>query len=207
MARRIPVVGLAGGIGAGKSEVARILESMGAAIIDSDAINRQELERPEVRETLVRWWGPQILRPDGSVDRGRVADIVFADRAEKSRLEALMHPRIAIRREELMTAYRREGSVRLILLNAPLLFEAGLDGLCDAILFVDAPTEIRAARTTAQRGWGRAEFDRREKMQWPLDLKKARSDYICNNSSDVTELRQHVASLLARLLSDVESGG
>lgn len=196
-----PVVGLAGGIGAGKSEVGQILAALGAAIISSDQLNRQELENNEVKQVLVRWWGPRVLSSDGSVDRKVVSEIVFADETQKSRLEALTHPRIAQRRQRLMEQYSQDSAIPLIVIDSPLLFETHLDRLCDRIIFVDADRAVRLERVRTTRGWSADELDRREKMQQPLEFKRARADHICTNNSDVGALRQQVKAIFSRIVS------
>jgi dephospho-CoA kinase len=204
MNQRKPVVGLSGGIGAGKSEVARILAELGAGVIDSDEINRQELENAQVRDTLIRWWGDQILTPEGRIDRSRVAALVFDDEAQRNRLEALMHPRIAVRRRRLIDEYQQQPQIRMIVLNSPLLYETGLDALCDGVIFIDAPEEVRAARTGHARGWSLEEFRRRQNLQYPLDFKRARADYICQNHSDMFLLRRQVETIYSRIVSAAE---
>ncbi len=196
-----PVVGLAGGIGSGKSEVGRILASLGAAVISSDQLNRQELENTEVKDTLARWWGPRVLADDGSVDRAVVSEIIFADETQKSRLEALTHPRIAQRRQRLMEQYSHDSGVPLIVIDSPLLFETHLDRLCDRIIFVESDRAIRLERVRASRGWSADELDRREKMQQPLEFKRARADHVCTNNSDVGALRQQVKAIFSRIVS------
>ena len=116
-----PVIGLAGGIGAGKSTVAQMLGDRGARVIDSDRIAREELDHPDVRVVLRHWWGDSVCGPQGRVDRGRVADIVFPDAAERKRLEGLIHPRVAARRREQIAAARSDPAVRMIVLDLSLI--------------------------------------------------------------------------------------
>lgn len=201
MSHSKPVVGLAGGIGSGKSEVGRVLASLGAAIISSDHLNRQELENADVKATLVQWWGPRVLGPDGCVDRSAVSEIVFNDATQKSRLESLTHPRIAQRRQRLMEQYLRDPGVPLIVIDSPLLFETQLDRLCDQIIFVESDRVLRLERVRRSRGWTADELDRREKMQRPLEFKRARADHICINNSDMGALRRQVEAIFSRIVS------
>jgi dephospho-CoA kinase len=205
MTIRKPIIGLAGGIGSGKSEVARILENLGAAVISSDALNRQELENNEVKATLVNWWGPGVLHKDGTVDRRAVSRIVFSKEAERSRLEALTHPRIAQHRLRLIEQFQRDPAVRMIVIDSPLLYETELDRLCDSVVFVDADVGVRCARVRASRGWSPEELERREKLQRPLDFKKARADHICVNNSDLGALRRTVEAIYSRIVSGAGS--
>jgi dephospho-CoA kinase len=196
-----PVIGLAGGIGAGKSRVAGLLESLGAHVIRSDEVNQQELEHAEVRRTLSAWWGPAVLDSRGRVDRGRVADIVFNDPEQRRRLESLLHPRIEANRRRQMEAAARDPRVRAVVIDAPLLYEAGLDAVCDCVIFVEAPAELRAARVAAGRGWSKAELERREKSQRPLDIKRSKADYICVNDSDERTLSEQVKTIFQQIVA------
>ena len=195
-----PIIGLAGGIGSGKTAVGRILQEFGAGLIESDRLGHDELDAPEVVETLKTWWGDEIVRPDGGVDRGRVAAIAFADSRERERLEALLHPRIGARRAELVRRFEADDSVRMIVIDAPLLYEAGVDAECDLVVFVEADPAVRASRVRAQRNWTEQEWKRREKMQKPLDMKRRKADHIVTNNSSLRALRGQVAHLVSQIL-------
>ena len=195
-----PVIGLAGGIGSGKTAVGRILQEFGGGLIESDRLGHDELDAPEVVETLKTWWGDEIVRPDGGVDRGRVAAIAFADSKERERLEALLHPRIGARRAELVRRFEADDSVRMIVIDAPLLYEAGVDAECDLVVFVEADRAVRASRVRAQRNWTEQEWKRREKMQKPLDTKRRKADHIVTNNSSLRALRGQVAHLVSQIL-------
>jgi dephospho-CoA kinase len=196
---RLPVIGLAGGIGSGKSEVARLLAARGCYVIDSDAAAREVLQRPEVRDELVRWWGRGILGTDGSVDRRAVAKIVFADPEERRRLEGLVHPLVRARRGELIEEARRRGAPAAVI-DAPLLFEAEVDRECDAVIFVDAPRQERLRRVRESRGWSKEELERREGAQMPLEEKRRRSTYVVENAGDREALGRAVAEVLGRIV-------
>ncbi|MBX3388950.1 MAG: dephospho-CoA kinase [Phycisphaeraceae bacterium] len=192
------VLGLVGGIGAGKSAVAKEFESRGALILDSDSRAKAVLETPEARNTLASWWGPEILR-DGKVDRKRVADIVFSDPAQRRKLESFVHPKLREgRRREIEAAAAR--GVRFIVIDAPLLLEAGVDEECDAVVFVDAPREQRLERVR-DRGWDDAELSRRESAQMPLESKRSRSDYVVTNDGNLANLGENVANLIRNIQS------
>lgn len=196
------VIGLAGGIGAGKSAAAAALADLGCLVSDSDDAAKAELDVPEVRDQLVAWWGEAILAPDGSPDRRAIAAIVFQDSDQRRRLEGLIHPRLKAARASMIERGAALG-VPAVVIDAPLLFEAGLDAECDAILFIDAPREARLARVRAARGWDEAELDRREAAQLPLDEKKARSTAVIANTGDARALRGEVRRFFEdRLLQD-----
>lgn len=181
--RKPPVIGLAGGIGSGKSHVAALLARRGAIVSNSDEQAKAILREPAIADILARWWGKGILGPDKLPDRAKVASIIFTDTAERQRLEGLIHPILKSQRTAaLRAAARAQPRPPLYVIDAPLLFEAGLDRECDATLFVYAPREVRVARVTANRGWTEAEFVRREASQLPVTVKQARSTFTIDNS-------------------------
>lgn len=196
------MVGLAGGVGSGKSTVARMLGELGAGVISSDQLGHEEINAADVKRQLVQWWGPSVLTADGAVDRRRVAAIVFGDPSLRRRLESLLHPRIAIRRSELMSELDAQPRVRMIVIDSPLLYETDLDLLCDAVIFVDASPEIRKDRSEKLRHWPEGELSRREKSQQPLDMKRARADYICENNSSLADLRIQVETIYRQIISE-----
>ena len=204
MSGRKPIIGLAGGIGSGKSTVARILRDLGAAVISSDELNREELASPEVLETLKGWWGDRAIGPDGRLNRAAIRTIISGDREARGRLEALLHPRIARRRGELMAGSAADPAVRAIVWDSPLLFEAGLAGECDAIIYVEADEASRAERVKGERGWSPEELRRLEKTQKPLDFKKNSADHRVTNNSDMDSLRCEVQAVFSRILSGAE---
>jgi dephospho-CoA kinase len=198
-ARQPLVIGIAGGIGSGKSTVARAFADLGCVVSDSDAQARAALDRPDIQAQLVSWWGDQIVGSDGSVDRQVVGAIVFGDPAQRSRLEGLIHPLVRRSRSELIEQAVASGAPAVIV-DAPLLFEVGLDKECDAVVFVDVDRETRVARVRARNGWDEAELDRRENAQLALDEKRRRSDYSVSNMGDRTGLSRGVAEILGHLL-------
>ena len=197
-----PIIGIAGGIGSGKSFVASLLAEMGCHVIDSDAHVREAYKDSDVRRTLEEWWGPAVLLPEGKVDRALIAGKVFADPAERVRLERLIHPLVGQAREREMAAVARDPKVLAFVWDAPLLFEAGLDKACDAVIFVDSPLEARLLRVKETRGWGPQELGKREISQWPLDKKRDLSDYIVTNAADAAAVRDQVRELLPLILSE-----
>ncbi len=205
--RAVPVViGVAGGIGAGKSEVARAFAAAGCVVSDSDRSAREALDRPDVRATLVGWWGQGILGSDGRIDRKRVSAVVFADPAERARLEGLVHPIVRQSRAELIAQATAAGAPGVVI-DAPLLFEVGLDAECDAVVFVDAPRGLRLARVRETRGWDESELARREKVQLPLDAKRDRSDYEIVNDADPERLRAEARRILDQILAKARGNG
>lgn len=194
---RPPVIGLVGGIGSGKSAVARAWRELGCCVCESDQLARAALEDPAIKATLVGHWGPRILAAGGTVDRAAVAQIVFADPAERRFLESTTHPWIERTRRASFAAAPADTPAFVI--DAPLLLEVGLDRECDAVVFVDAPREERLRRVREHRGWTDEELTRREAAQWPLDRKRAAATHVIANDADLATLLRRATETLAAI--------
>lgn len=202
MTRLVParplVIGLAGGIGAGKSHIARLFAAEGCAVSDSDALATRALDEPDVKAALVQWWGPPMLDAAGVVDRAQVARVVFADPGARTRLESLLHPRVHAARARQIEQAALAG-VAAFVIDAPLLFEAGVDKECDAVVFIDCPRHERLDRVRA-RGWDDAELSRREAAQWPLERKRAQCRFAIDNSRARRDQLDQVRRILSELM-------
>lgn len=193
-----PVIGITGGIGAGKSTVARILSELGCFVVDSDDLARQALLDPVLVETLVQWWGREILDPQRQIDRRAVAKIVFARPNERKRLESLVHPWIEKRRLAMFAA--APDTAPALVIDAPLLVEAGIDEQCDAVVFVNSDRSTRLDRLAQNRGWSDQELNQREESQLPLDAKRTRADYVIDNDGDLTSLTEQIRRTLHEIV-------
>lgn len=199
-----PVIGIVGGIGAGKSTVAQVFADLGCVVSDSDQSVRQIMQDRRVISQLVEWWGKKVLAPNGTIDRTKVAQIVFEQPFERRKLEGLIHPMVHDQRRELISRAIEQG-VMGVIIDAPLLFEAGVDSECDAVVFVDTPRQIRVSRVQATRGWDAQELDKREKAQLGLEHKRKRSDYVVANTGLPDELNGRVGRVLAAIRKDLQS--
>lgn len=198
--RRRPVIGLTGGIGAGKSAVAEMLERLGAVVSDSDRDTTEILRSPDVVETIRGWWGDEVVDERGTIVRAEVARRVFSDPAERRRLEELIHPRVhELRRRRFEEA---SDSARMLVIDAPLLFEAGLDAECDAVWFVDASEDLRRNRVRINRDWDDDELARREANQLSIEEKRRRSDVVLENDGSLDQLRARVEAAFSAVSGD-----
>jgi len=197
-----PVIGLVGGVGAGKSTVAAEFSRLGSVAIDADAVGHAVLREPDVRSAVVELFGASVLDAAGEVDRQAVARVVFQDQAALEKLNALTHPRIAARISERIEQARQDASVASVVLDAAVLLEAGWDAACTVLVFVSAPNSSRRDRVRENRGWDEASWARREKTQFSLDKKASRCEYTLDNSSDIPHLRQQVELVFRRILAD-----
>lgn len=195
----IPVIGLIGGIGGGKSAAAALLAERGAVVIDADAVGHEVLRRPEIRERLVARFGSVILAAcdlgagaGPKVDRRALAKIVFADATARRDLEAIVHPAMFEDFGRTIAEARASGSAAAVVLDAAVLLEAGWDRACDLVVYVEAPRAVRLARVERTRGWSLADLEAREAAQQPCDVKRDRADYVLPNVAGPDELAVEV---------------
>jgi dephospho-CoA kinase len=186
-----PFVGLTGGIGAGKSEALAALARLGAATISTDAVVHALYEEPEVRDAVVERWGPEVA-PDGKVDRSAVAKAAFATPEDRAWLEQLLWPRVGQKVQE----WRETAAGRALVVETPLLFEAGLERNYDATIAIVAEESVRKQRAAAR---GHASLDERTARQLSQDEKARRATYAIENSGTLEQLEQELSGVLAKL--------
>lgn len=188
----MPVIGVVGGIGSGKSFVSAALAQLGALVIDADQTGHDVLRQPKVIADLIALFGSSILEhpepldeqtPRQIIDRKALGQLVFTDPLARRRLELLVHPAMRDAFAERIEQARGEGFPAVVL-DAAVLFEAGWNNLCDRILFVDCPPEVRLLRVQHSRGWSQLMLEQREAAQWPLAQKRERADAVVRNASD-----------------------
>ena len=192
----VPFVGLTGGLGAGKSTALEVLGRLGAATLSTDAVVHELYATPELRDAVVARWGDGVA-PDGVVDRAAVARHAFATAQERAWLEAQIWPLVAAR----IAAWREEVAAReppppAAVVETPLLFEAGMEGLYDATVAVIADEAVRARRAAAR---GHVGVDNRAARQLPQEEKARRATYTVHNGGTVKELEGELSDVLASL--------
>ncbi|MCX8528064.1 MAG: dephospho-CoA kinase [Candidatus Nanopelagicales bacterium] len=190
-------VGLTGGIGSGKSTVASLLKERGATVIDADAIARQGVEPgSETLAELVAEFGHRILREDGSLNRGELAAVAFADRIATERLNEIMHPAIKAETARLLEA---AGDAAIVIHDMPLLLETGQQDLVDIVVVVDVPEDVQRERAVGQRGLSLDDVERRMAAQVMRSERLARADVVIDNSGTRENTARQVDSLWERL--------
>ncbi len=188
-------IGLTGGIGSGKSAVSRLLAEHGAVVIDADLIAREVVEpgTPGLK-AVVEEFGPEVLRPDGTLDRERLGAIVFADEAARLRLNAIVHPLVGARSEEIVAA-APPGAV--LVHDVPLLVENNLAGNFDLVIVVEAPERIRVERLVEHRGMTTDAAGARIAAQASDDERRAVADVVIRNDGTLDDLRTQVDAFWA----------
>jgi dephospho-CoA kinase len=189
-------VGLTGGIGSGKSSVAKILSGKGAVCLDADLMVREMLgPNQEVGRLVADAFGEELLSPDGGVDRKRLAARVFDSESDRKRLEAIVHPRVLSRRRQMIEAIRRErGDDAVVITEAALIFEAGTVSEFDQVMLVTAPVAVRKARLEAA-GWNAAEIERRMAAQWPDSAKIPLARWVVDNGQSESHTRFQIETI------------
>src|SRR5215213_3122778 len=159
-----PIIGLAGGIGTGKSYIAQMFAEAGCMVISSDEIIRQAYKDSIIKQTLKKWWGQMVFSPNGEIDRSAVARKVFSRPEDRKKLEQLLHPYANQVRERMMQQAAEDPNIKAFVWDTPLLMETGLNKLCDKVVFVEAPIEDRLARVKEGRNWSGADLAERENL-------------------------------------------
>jgi dephospho-CoA kinase len=188
------LVGLTGGIGSGKSTVARLLERRGAAVIDADQLARQAIAKGTPGfERVVASFGADVIKPDGDLDRSALAARIFADPAQKATLEAIVHPEVARRFGELVDAYR--ASERIVVYVTPLLVELGLAPAFDVVVVVTASPHLRVSRVASERGLSPDDVRGRMVAQATDEQRVEVADVLIDNDGSLAELERQTGRL------------
>ena len=195
------MVGLTGGIGSGKSAVARRLAELGAVVIDSDALAREAVApgTPGLAE-VVAAFGPGVVDGEGRLDRTALGRIVFGDKEQRRRLEAIVHPKVRQRAEEIASAAAADA---VVVNDVPLLVEAGLAGLYQMVVVVLASEETRVRRLIRDRGMDEADVRARIAAQASDEQRRAVADIVITNDGDMDGLRSQVDQAWATLRAGV----
>lgn len=208
------IIGLTGGIGSGKSTVARLFEARGAVVIDADAIVH-ELQAPgsPALHEIEAVFGSEVIDGDGALDREKLGAIVFRDADARRKLNAIIHPRVGVEMARRVAA-ARAADTPLVLLEIQLLLESrgsragAADPLgIEAVVVVYAPEETLIERQIARNGYGRDEAVRRLRAQMPIEEKRALADFVIDNSGDLAETERQVDAVMKQLLGSPSGTG
>ncbi len=187
-------IGLTGGIGTGKSEVSRLLETLGASVVNADRIGHEAYKHPSpVWQEVVDVFGEGILGPDGEVDRKKLGSIVFADPKAMKKLNSIMHPRMAGIIDAKIDQLRSEGA-QAVVLEAALLLEAGWDSMVDEVWLVHAPREIIVERLKVRSNLSEGEVEDRMRSQLAYEDASQRAQVVIHNTGELPDLRREVES-------------
>jgi dephospho-CoA kinase len=195
------VIGLIGGIGSGKSEVACRLEKEGALIISGDSLGHEALRQEDIKSQVSARWGSAVLTESGEISRSHLGRLVFANPDELRNLERMVFPYIEKRIEEEIARAQDRQEVRVIVLDAAVLLEAGWDRFCDWVVYVHTPLDVRRRRLGNQRRWTEQEEQQRAKAQMSLTEKVTRADLVVDNSGEPAALEPQIRKILAWVMT------
>ncbi len=199
------MIGLTGGIGAGKSVVARRLAELGAVVIDADQLAREVVARgTEGLAEVRKLFGDDVITPDGSLDRPAVAARVFGDEAARRRLEEIIHPRVRQATAERIAAAAPDA---VVVNDVPLLVEAGLSDTFDLVVVVEAPDQVRISRLVRDRGMTQQQASERIAAQASAEQRRAVADVVLDNSGDIEALNAQVDKLWRERLAPTREAG
>jgi dephospho-CoA kinase len=195
---RVPLIALTGGMGAGKSTALAALERLGAEVLSSDAVVHELYEGETMRAAVVERWGEDVIAPNGTtVDRAKVAERAFANAQERRWLEQTLWPLVGERIAQWIAQVQaREPVPRAAVIEVPLLFEAGMEGMYDATIAVIADENVRRERAAAR---GHALEDARVGRQLSQEEKAKRATFVVHNDGDVGELTAQLSGVLEKL--------
>lgn len=189
-------IGVTGGIGSGKSTVCALFTRRGRVVIYADAIARDLTQHDEtIREQIKKAFGPDLYRTDGSLQRKRLAEVVFKDPRLRRKLDSIVHPRVFEAIDKAIATLSTTERAPYVLVEAALVYETGMDGRLDYTIVVDAPENVRISRVISRDGCTRDEVMIRIKSQMPVEKKLELADFVINNGGDETELARRVAFL------------
>ncbi len=194
------VIGVTGSVGTGKSTVALMFKRLGAVLLDADVIAHQLMEPKLLAwRQIVKRFGKEILNEDESINRRKLAEIVFNDASQRKALEAILHPKVMRQIDYRLRDLRRSKRVKAVVLDVPLLIEVGGQKLVDAVVVVTAPKAVQQQRLQKKFGWEKEEVNARIAAQWDLPAKVALADYVVDNSGSVDATRKQVKQLWKQL--------
>ena len=196
-----PIIGILGGIGSGKSTVAEFFAQLGCVVIDADKIAHQALEEPGIKQKILDFFGQKILDTSGQIDRKALGDIAFGDKEKLSKLNSIIHPPVLQRCERLIETYNSRAQVKAIVLDMPLLLEAGWQNRCNRLIFVDCKDELRADRAKKIGIFNKNQLIR-ENFQISLDNKAKVSDNTIDNNSDLSALVEQVTEIFSNIIKN-----
>jgi dephospho-CoA kinase len=198
------LVGLTGNIASGKSAVAKLFADRGATLIDADVLAREAVAPgTPALDAIVKRWGKAVVTPDGSLNRGALGKIVFADRSERDALNAIVHPPVELLRKALLDAARTRGD-NIVVCDIPLLYEKDMSSRFDTVVLVDAPKPVRLERLVKERGMPRRDAEAVMAAQMSPEVKRARADVIIDNDGSRAQLEKRVDVVWRALMRDAE---
>jgi len=199
----VKVIGITGGISSGKSTVARMLASFGAAYIDADEMCHRLYLKNDIKKKIVEEFGDDVLNDTAGIDRKQLAKIVFQDKGRLDILCNILHPIVIERIHSKIAEIEKQGRKKAIVIDAALLEESDISVICDYVIFINTTKAHRQERSRVSRHWEENELEKREAFQMALGDKKKRADYIIDNNTSVDNTFQQVKKIWQLYIEDI----
>ena len=197
-------IGITGGYATGKSVVAGMFRKLGAKVVSADTIART-IMKPQtlVWKKVVKCFGKEILRKDKLINRKKLAEIIFTDSVKRQKLNQLVHPAVVDEIKRVIKTTVKRGKPAILAIDAPLLFEAGIEGLFDRIIVVGCRTAVRIDRAKRRDELSKCQIFQRIQSQWSLKRKIKKADFVVDNSGSITRTRSQVNKIWNRMTNNI----
>lgn len=201
--KRPLIIGITGGIGTGKSTVASMFGSFGAKVLDADKIAHAKMEKGgDAHKKILKEFGKSVLASSGGIERGRLASIVFKDKRLLDKLCAIIHPEVIKYVKKYIGKTSKSQNIPAVIIDAPLLIEAGMDKMVDVLIAVNASIKTQMERFGKKLPLRRADIRRRMRNQMPLKDKLALADYIIDNEGS----KRNTRKIVSKIWKEIKSG-
>jgi len=196
-----PIIGILGAIASGKSMVAKELENRGCAVIDADVIAKEFLQTDDIKRQIREKFGNEVFDAAGQIDRKKLAEKVFNCYEAVKLANSIIHPPVLKKTEELIEQYQKDANVKAIVLDVPLLLEAGWEKRCNKLIFVRCDERLRLQRIAKKGVFDENQLKKRENFQISLDKKEKISHYMLDNNDGLSELTKQIGEIFPALIS------
>jgi dephospho-CoA kinase len=195
------IIGLTGGIATGKSQSSKVFKKLGCYIIDADKLSKNlTVKDGKCLKDIIETFGTEVLNDDGSLNRKKLGSIVFNDKQAKIELERIIHPHIIRKTNEIIAKKYKSTD---IIVDAPLLFEVGLDRICDKVIVIYAQYHLQIKRFMKRDNISKEEAEKRIALQMPIEDKMKLADITIDNSSTIAELNKNIKAVYKELKKDL----
>ncbi|MGR3218331.1 MAG: dephospho-CoA kinase [Candidatus Anammoxibacter sp.] len=196
------IIGIVGGIGSGKSTVARIMHILGAEVIDADKLCHKLLSNRTIKKKIVNIW-PHVIESDlDNINRTKLAEIAFSKKENIEHLNKILHPIVIKQIKKRISGIKRKKKKNIIVIDAALLEESKLSSLCETIVFVDTKIELRVKRCKEIRNWDEDEIRKREQFQASIETKERRAQFTINNDDSKSSTIEQVNNIWNNFLNN-----
>ena len=193
----MPVIGITGGFGTGKTTVARIFKKLGATVIDADKIVHSQLKKnKKLIKKIISEFGKGILNKRKDIDKRKLSELVFKDRKKLKKLTKIVHPKVI----SIIKSEAKKNKKRIIIIDAPLLIEAGLQGLVDFIIVVKVPRDIQITRLKKKYKLAEIKLLQRMRAQMPLQDKIRLANFVIDNKGSLSQTEREVRKLWHKII-------